>query len=148
MTAKLLRGILAAAIASAAAVGSAVSVSAYELERHSQTEIKEMYQRMYFDDFDAPIYTKDYSVSSPAEAGSLSPDTLEEGLNSVNFCRYLAGLPYDVELSDDYNVLAQNASLIIYMNGELNHDPAKPAAMSDQVYSLAHKGSAESNIGK
>ena len=148
MTSKLLRGILAAAIASAAAAGSAVSVSAYELERHTQAEIKDMYEKMYFDDFNTSEYMENYTAESPTYAGRLSDDTLDEGLNSVNFCRYLAGLPYDVTLNDEYNTLAQNASLIIYMNQALSHKPEKPAAMGDNVYSLAYKGAGESNIGK
>ena len=147
LTVKLIRNALAAAAASAAAFYSVLSVSAFELERHYQDDIREMYQRLYFDIHSGTEYTKAYSTSSPTNAGELSKDTLEEGLNSVNFCRYLAGLPYDVELDDEYNKLAQHASLIININDVLSHDPKKPAVMSDEVYALAKSGAGQSNIG-
>ncbi|WP_295129189.1 dockerin type I domain-containing protein [Ruminococcus sp.] len=147
---KLLRGVLAAALASAAAVGSVLSASAYELERHTQSEIKDMYEKLYFDTHSVPEFTQNYSTEYPANAGKLSEDTLEEGLNSINFCRYLAGLPYDVELDEEYNTAAQNASLIIYMNADkaLTHKPEQPENMGDDLYASAYKASGECNIGK
>ena len=148
MNGKLIKNLLTAVIASAAAVGTIISASAYELERHSQAEIKEMYKKLYFDIHHVSEYTEPYSTQSPGTPGKISDDTLEEGLNSINFCRYLAGLPYDVELDDEYNVAAQHASLIIYMNNELNHHPSKPKAMGDDVFKIAYKASGESNIGK
>ena len=150
MTNKLLRGVLAAVIASAAAAGSVISVSAYGLERHSQAEIKQMYQKLYFDTHDVPEYTEPFSTDSPGYEGRISDDTLDEGLNSINFCRYLAGLPYDIELDNDYNVSAQKASLIIFMNKDkpLTHQPSQPAGMGDDLYADAYKASGESNIGK
>ena len=147
MTVKLIRCFLAAAAASAAALCSVLSVSAYELERHYQDDIREMYQRLYFDIHSYSEYTKPYSTAAPTDAGELSRETLEEGLNSVNFCRYLAGLPYDVELDDEYTVLAQHASLIIDINDSLSHSPVQPSVMSDEVYALAKSGAGQSNIG-
>ena len=145
---KLIKGISAAFIASAAALTGIISASAYDIERHSQAEIKEMYKKLYFDTHNISVYTEPYSTSYPGTPGKVSDDTLEEGLNSINFCRYLAGLPYDVELDDSYNSAAQHASLIIYMNNSLSHHPSKPANMGSDVYSIAYKASGESNIGK
>lgn len=147
MALKLLKGVVTATIASAAIMGSVFSAGAYGLEKHTQSEIKDMYEKLYFDLHSATEYTEDYSKVSPTKAGNISDATLEEGINSINFCRYLAGLPYDVGLRDDYNELAQNASLIIWMNNELNHHPGQPKGMSDEVYALAYAGSEQSNIG-
>ncbi|MBE6867842.1 MAG: dockerin [Ruminococcus albus] len=148
MIKNLFRGLFTAAIASAAALSAMVCAEAYELERHTQSEIKEMYQKMYFDLHDVPAYSEAYSTKKPTYAGKLEQDTLDDGLDSVNFCRYLAGLPYDVELDESYNELAQNASLIIYINQMLSHTPTKPSVMSDEVFALAKQGSGDSNIGK
>ena len=148
MTIRLFRGLLAAAIASAAAWCTMIGAQAYELERHTQAEIKDMYKKMYFDLHDVPQYSEEYSTEYPTYAGKLTQDTLDEALDSVNFCRYLAGLPYDIELDSGYDELAQNASLIIYINQVLSHSPSKPSVMSDEVYALASKGSGDSNIGK
>ena len=148
MTKRLMKDLLAAAVASAALCGTVIGAHAYDLERHTQAEIKDMYNKMYFDLHDVSQYSEGYSAEYPTYAGKLEQDTLDDGLDSVNFCRYLAGLPYDVELDSTYNELAQNASLIIYINKVLSHTPSKPAVMSDAVYELAYKGSGESNIGK
>jgi uncharacterized protein YkwD len=148
MTTRLFKGFITAIIASAAAMSTVMCADAYELEKHTQSDIKKMYQKMYFDLHDAPEYSEDYSNEYPTYAGKLEQDTLEDGLDSVNFCRYLAGLPYDLELDESYNELAQNASLVIYINQALTHTPTKPAVMSDDVFALAKQGSGESNIGK
>lgn len=150
MTVKLLKGIVTAAMASIAAAATIFSVSAYDIERHTQAEIKDMYDRLFFNIHTAPEYAEAYSAVSPVKSGKVAEDTLEEGLNSINFCRYLAGLPYDVELDDSYNIAAQNASLIIYMNSDqpLSHQPKQPAGMDDELYAAAYKASGECNIGK
>ncbi|MCR5542478.1 MAG: dockerin [Ruminococcus sp.] len=148
MTTRLFKCLITAIIASVAAMSTVMCADAYELEKHTQSEIKKMYQKMYFDLHDAPEYSEDYSTEYPTYAGKLEQATLEDGLDSVNFCRYLAGLPYDVELDENYNVLAQNASLVIHINQALSHNPSKPSVMSDDVFALASKGSGESNIGK
>lgn len=147
MALKLLKSVVSATIASAAIVGSVISASAYGLEGHAQKEIRNMYEKMYFDLHSTTQYDEDYSGVSPMKTGELSADTLEEGLNSINFCRYLAGLPYDVELKQEYNTLAQHSSLIIYINDALSHEPEQPKGMSDSMYKLAFQGSEESNIG-
>ncbi|WP_294487343.1 dockerin type I domain-containing protein [uncultured Ruminococcus sp.] len=150
MTRKLIKGIVSAAMASIAAAATIFSVSAYDLERHTQAEIKEMYNKLFFDIHTMPVYKEDYSLEYPGRGGMPDADTLEEGLNSINFCRYLAGLPFDVELDDTYNTAAQNASLIIYMNSDkpLSHKPVQPDNMSDELYAAALKASGECNIGK
>lgn len=148
MNKRIIRSLTTAAIALAAAMSAVVCAEAYELEKHTQSEIRKMYQKLYFDLHDAPEYSENYSTEYPTYAGKLEQDTLEDGLDSVNFCRYLAGLPYDVELEESYNVLAQNASLVIYINQALTHTPTKPAVMSDEVFALAKQGSGDSNIGK
>ena len=86
MIKNLFRGLFTAAIASAAALSAMVCAEAYELERHTQSEIKEMYQKMYFDLHDVPAYSEAYSTKKPTYAGKLEQDTLDDGLDSVNFC--------------------------------------------------------------
>lgn len=148
MTRRLVKSMITAAAASAAIMSSVFSVSAYELERHSQAEIKDMYDQMFFDIHTYSQYADEYSAESPTYAGRLGDGTLEEGLNSINFCRYLAGLPYDIELDPKYNSLAQHASLISYLNDGLSHTPSQPEVMGDDVYAVAHEGANKSNIGK
>ena len=83
MTIRLFRGLLAAAIASAAAWGTMIGAQAYELERHTQAEIKDMYKKMYFDLHDVPQYSEEYSTEYPTYAGKLTQDTLDEALDEL-----------------------------------------------------------------
>jgi uncharacterized protein YkwD len=41
----------------------------------------------------------------------------------INYFRAMAGLPGDVQLSDEYNTKAQQAALMMSVNGQLSHSP-------------------------
>lgn len=135
----------ACAVFSAAAWGS-LKADAYGLERHTQAEIKAKFQELYFSVNDEPTYAEDYSTTSPYSAGKLSDEELQAALNSVNFTRYVAGLPYDVKLDSNYSVYAQHSSLVNYMNNSLSHFPSQPSGLPDDLYELGYSGSGRSNI--
>lgn len=78
--------------------------------------------------------------------GDISLDDRIQALNSVNFCRYLAGLPADVTLNDFYNETTQAASLVNASNDVLTHYPSQPSEMSDELYKLGSNGAKSSNI--
>ena len=153
MSIRSFKKIASVLIACAAAAGAGVlSASAYDLSSHTQDEIRVMYKKMFFDIHEATGYIEDYSVTSPYSAGSLDSAALEEGLNSVNFSRYLAGLPWDVELKEEYNIKAQMSSLVTYMNSvygtdSLSHDPKQPPGLPDDMYEEGRDASGKSNIG-
>lgn len=86
-------------------------------------------------------------VREPYSAGELTPDTLNNGLNTVNTIRYIAGLNGEVLLNNEYTNLAQASAMMIGINyGRLSHYPNKPAGMGDELYNAAYKGSCCSNI--
>lgn len=60
--------------------------------------------------------------------------------------RYLAGISYNVKVTDSYNSLAQTATLVNYVNNRLSHYPAKPADMDESLYELGVEGASSSNI--
>ena len=64
-------------------------------------------------------YLEEPSFTAPYSAGRLNEASLQNGLNMLNFCRYIAGLPADVELSENYNAAAQAGQLIDCMNSYL-----------------------------
>jgi len=148
---KIFKGLAAFALTTAAFAFSAwtgpIRADAYELESHTQQEIKQKFEELYFDLHDIPEYTEDYSTSSPCSAGNISDSTVQSALNSVNFVRYIAGLPSNVGIKDEYNVLAQHASLVNFMNGRISHTPVQPEGLEDDLYSLGYKGAGSSNIG-
>lgn len=85
-------------------------------------------------------------TSAPYKAGVLSDTTLNSAVDMLNQVRYIAGLSYDVKLKDEYNELAQAASLVNYVNGTMSHHPEQPSDMDKDLYDLGYKGAGESNI--
>lgn len=143
----MVRKALAMLTVSAAALGmSVLTANAYDLENHTKADIINAYERMHFDIHQEVNYDVPFSEDAPFEAGSLDEESMQNALNAVNFCRYLAGLPSDVELRDDYNNMAQSAALINYLNNELEHYPEKTPGMSDPLYNAAAEGAHNANL--
>lgn len=93
-------------------------------------------------------YAEDYSLDAPNYVpGSLMPETEERALSVLNLYRYVAGVPADVEVKNDYSQLAQAAMLVNAANGKLSHYPDKPQGMSDELYQFARQGAGQSNLG-
>ena len=66
-------------------------------------------------------YSDKPSTKSPYKAGHLTGKSLENALNLLNFIRYVAGIPADVTLDEDYIAKNQAGSLINCINGVLSH---------------------------
>ncbi|MDO4945624.1 MAG: dockerin type I domain-containing protein [Ruminococcus sp.] len=145
---KIIKGMSSIVLAAAAAVigTTVIGASAYERDMPTQQEIKDRFEQLYFDVHKITEYTEDYSAVSPYSIGEVSDEDLQYALNSVNFTRFLAGLPDDIQLNDEYNVLCQSSSLVNLVNGKLSHTPAQPAGFPDDIYSAGKTGSNSSNI--
>lgn len=122
--------------------------SGYTLKLPTQDEIRAKYREYGgIDIYSSVTYLTDYSTSAPYAMGEMSAADKQNGLNAINFCRYIAGLPADVELKTSYNDHAQASSLINAVNSVLSHTPAKPSGMSDELYNMGYTGSGSSDIG-
>ncbi|MDY2781858.1 MAG: CAP domain-containing protein [Candidatus Pseudoruminococcus sp.] len=139
-------GVTTLALLAATAISKPTDVSAYELDYPTQEEIRQKYYEIEFSALKDIEYTKDYSTKKPYDMGDISFDDRIQALNSVNFCRYLAGLPADITLNDSYNETTQAASLVNASNGILTHYPSQPSEMSDELYKLGSNGARSSNI--
>lgn len=113
------------------------------VETHSQEEIKAVINNI---NYDVCEYGAKPKLKAPYSPGSLSDDTLVQANKTINAIRYVAGIPYDVTLNDDYNKMAQAASLVDYVNNTLTHHPDKPVGMSRELYELGYKGASSSNL--
>ena len=87
---------------------------------------------------EAPVTEGNYAP------GSLSQDTLDKALKMLNQVRYIAGLSDNVTLSDEYNQKTQAASLVMFLNNELNHYPDKPEVFGSEYEQLYQLGKAVS----
>lgn len=129
-----------------AAGDSVQNVCAASLQTPSQSEINAFFQAHPWD-LSAPTqYTESPSLTNPYAPGKISPETEENALNCLNFCRYLAGLPADITVDSALAEKAQAAALIHALNGEASHNPKHPSGLSDALYELGKNGAANSNL--
>lgn len=84
--------------------------------------------------------------SAPYSEGKVSQQTLQNGLNTLKFIRYVAGIPYNIQIKDQYQTLAQSAAVVSAVNGELSHYPLKPSGMGDELYENGSAGAGRSNL--
>lgn len=120
--------------------------SSYTLKLPTQDEIKAKYKEYAIDISSSVTYSTACSTSAPYAMGDLSAKDKQNGLNAINFCRYVAGLPADIELNTTYCQYAQASSLVNAVNGVLSHYPNKPSGMSEDLYKMGYTGSSSSNI--
>lgn len=98
-----------------------------------------------------PTFTGDpYLVkpvaTSPQAPGKLQPGFLQDGINMMNFVRYLVGSPDDVVLDESWNETGQYGAVMESILGHLDHRPAKPAGLDDAFYQRAYSSSSQSNL--
>ncbi|MBQ9374727.1 MAG: CAP domain-containing protein [Ruminococcus sp.] len=123
-----------------------LTISAYELNSPTQQQIIDMYNQHPFTTIPDTTYDESYSLSVPYGTGSVTLSTQEQALNAVNFCRYVAGLPADLQLNSEYTQKAQTGSLVNAVNDVLSHYPTQPEGMSDDMFNLGYDGTSHSNI--
>ncbi|MDO8848020.1 MAG: hypothetical protein Q7W51_06515 [Coriobacteriia bacterium] len=98
-----------------------------------------------------PVYTGSAysvvpSVVAPYAPGDAAAGYRTDGVNMINFGRYLAGLPRDVTLSSTRNSNGQYGSVLLSAS-TFSHTPPKPAAMDDSFYAIGYAATSSSNIG-
>lgn len=117
------------------------------LEIRTEEEVARKYEELMPDLNGSVVYESEPAISAPYAAGQLSEESLQAGLNAVNLVRYIAGLPDDITLNEEYTSYAQHGSVVMGANGELNHYPSCPAGMEEAFFELGYQGTSSSNIG-
>jgi len=95
---------------------------------------------------DKVSYKEISSITAPYKAGTLSSETLDSAIAMVRQIRFIAGLPYDMSLNEDYNNLSQSAALVNYVNNKLSHAPSQPNDMSEKLFEQGCEGASNSNL--
>lgn len=82
--------------------------------------------------------------------GVVKEQVLVDGLNTLNFARYMAGLTGDVSLVRDFIISAQYGSaLLAYRGMDLTHTPEMPQFLDDKsFYEKGYEGTTNSSIHK
>ena len=115
------------------------------VDAHSQNEI-----RRFIASNPAPMirntYDEEPSTTVPYSPGKLSDRTTDEAFNALNQMRYVAGVPADVSYDAGYTEKAHAAALLNAINRDMNHYPARPEGIDDDLYDLGYSGASSSNI--
>lgn len=96
--------------------------------------------------FSGEKYDAAPSSASPFRAGKVNDALLQDGVNMLNFFRFLVDLPDDVLLKTDYTELAQHGSVLNAAWKHIAHSQAQPTGMAADFYAKASKGIGSSNL--
>lgn len=91
-------------------------------------------------------YAAKPSWQAPYAAGSLAGQYQKDAINQVNFMRYLAGLPDDVSLNDEWIEDVQHGAVLLKKLDCLTHNPTKPADMPEEFYKRGFRACSSNNI--
>ena len=117
-----------------------------QVEYHSIEEITEFINQQKADKADAVTYAEKPNVTAPYRAGALSDETLESAAAMTRQIRFIAGLPYEMDLSDEYNHSSQAAALLNYVNGELSQEPSRPEEMPEELFTEGSGGATNAGL--
>ncbi len=115
----------------------------------SREEIVARYQALELSLGDEAVaFSEAPSLSAPYRAGQVSPGELGESLALLNFIRYVAGVPDDVSIKEEYASLAQHAAALMAANGLLSHTQTRRWDMPQDYFALGARGAMECNLGR
>lgn len=92
--------------------------------------------------------TEPEAVMSPYNTGTVRNEILTDGINTLNFARYVAGLNADVSLSNELNKKAQYGAVLMAHINKMEHKPAQPNDMDKNFYSKGYEATSNSNLSK
>ena len=92
------------------------------------------------------VFETEPSVQAPYATGKLDEHFLQNGVDYLNYIRYITHLP-QVQLSDELNEKAQYGAVLLAANNELSHYPTKPADMEESFYKKGYETTTTSNLG-
>lgn len=87
-------------------------------------------------------------VSAPFSTGTVRCEILTDGINMLNFGRYVAGLNSDVSLVSSLNEKAQYGAVLMAHINKMEHYPEKPSDMDQSFYSKGYEATSSSNLAK
>lgn len=91
-------------------------------------------------------YTTNPKITNPYAPGALKTDYIQDGVNAVNFYRFISGLPYDITMDATLNAQAQYGALLLAASGDFSHYPTKPDDMPESIFRRGEDATSSSNI--
>lgn len=87
-------------------------------------------------------------VSAPFKTGTVKSEVLTDGVNMLNFSRYVAGLNSDVSLDSTLNEKTQYGAVLMAHINKMEHKPAKPSDMDQSFYAKGYEATSSSNLAR
>lgn len=117
------------------------------IQSHTQAQIRAMYKKLSPKN-KANKYKKKPKNKKPYAKGEVADSTLKNGLNTINFFRYVAGISHNVKIKKKYQSMAQAAAVVNYNDktDDISAHPAKPAGMKNSLYREGCSGCSSSVI--
>lgn len=97
--------------------------------------------------YNGPTIEVEPITTPPYRLGKIHKQALQDAVNMTNFVRYLAFLPNNISLNEEYTKEAQAAALVNAANQVMTHFPTQPVQMEKALYELGYEGAKTSNIG-
>lgn len=138
---------LAATLAAAVALTAPAVALGVDTTTRTPVDIQGYYDILQ-PTFSGSPYAVTPSTVAPFSAGSLQAGALQDGLNAINYARYLAGLPADVSLDTSYTSRAQHGAVLLATSAALTHYPLKPSEMTTDFFDTGYSATTRSNIGR
>ena len=93
-------------------------------------------------------YAEKPRSSAPFATGKLTPAYMARGLAALNFFRFVAGLPADLEIYEPWNEEAQHGAVLLDYLHIMEHYPPYPenSGMTRAFYDRAYAGTSTSNL--
>lgn len=87
-------------------------------------------------------------VTGPDEfAVAEIPDAqYDQALRLTNFYRFVAGVPHDVEIDEDYNDACAHGATVLASLGGISHRPPRPEGMDRDFYRRGYDACSKSNL--
>jgi hypothetical protein len=76
----------------------------------------------------------------------MDAQTQSRPLRRLRQYRWLAGVPWDVDLSFEYGEYTTAAAKLLELIGHLDHEPVKPDGCAQGLYELGYKGTSQGNL--
>jgi len=95
-----------------------------------------------------PLSYEREAVTGPDEfAVAEIPDAqYDQALRLTNFYRFVAGVPHDVEIDEDYNDACAHGATVLASLGGISHRPPRPEGMDRDFYRRGYDACSKSNL--
>ncbi len=148
---RLLARVIAAqavVLATAASLLAPAPATAVDTSGRTNAEVRTEWQRLKPTYTGAPFSVAP-KVTAPHAPGTLSAAYAADALGTINFARYLVGLPADVKIDAALAETSQYGAVLLASVGRtgFSHTPAQPSGMASTFFERGYTSTSKSNIG-